>query len=288
MELPFSLSGGTFPGYKSTGTDIPKGGRNQDSLMGVIGDGYIVIAVNDGCSGNPEQHLQSELGALAGSQIVCSVFADIIESGQPLWETVTDEIVDQLSLIAVALSHGRKERLEHVVRKYLMFTSVVAVIGPEETTIATVGDGYYAINGGDLKRIGPYPDNQPPYLGYLLYPNNYPRELLTFQKQVQLPTADLQSLIMGSDGLGEVAASANKRLPGKSSLVGSLTSLLDNPRFFRGGKNPENGALVPWLRGLNSSVSRIVFNPGNGKPDIEYSAPLIEDDYTCVLVKRTL
>src|SRR5205807_1514147 len=113
-------------------------------------------------------------------------------------ERVRLDVLAQLRVLARAMGG----RFSQTVADYFLFTALGFVIGPRRTILFGIGDGLVGLNG-DVKTIVA-PDNAPPYLGYGLVPSSLADETLPFVVHASLPTADVQSLFVGTDGVGEV------------------------------------------------------------------------------------
>ena len=74
----------------------------------------------------------------------------------------------QACLVLERYNHGKMERIVH---EHFLFTIVAAAVADDEVAVWAIGDGAYTIAGRDLiacppRVLGPFADNQPPYLGY--------------------------------------------------------------------------------------------------------------------------
>lgn len=279
----FRVAAGTFPGYHHLGTTSVIGGRNQDSWGWAAGSGYLILSVHDGCSGKEEERLRSEFGSIGGAVIFPQVCAELLDQNAFSWESALALYVNRLQLIATGLVGNNIRKREELIRRYMMFTTVAALITPESTTVASLGDGYFAVNG-EFQRIGPFPGNKPPYVGYLLYDSHHPKDQLTFKVRAEIATHELDSLLIGSDGLGELAELADTSLPGKSRLVGAISQLWTDDLLFR-SPNPDDETFVPRFRAIQQSASKLR-RQGNTITDLDFFPPLIEDDFTAVVVRR--
>ena len=92
------------------------------------------------------------------------------------------------------------------VRDYLLFTVVGVAIEAQETVIFALGDGLAAVNGEVLQLS--FVDNKPPYLGYGLIPQALSDPALGrqgFSLLARCATADLNNLLLATDGLGDLS-----------------------------------------------------------------------------------
>ena len=111
---------------------------------------------------------------------------------------------------------------------------------------------------GERTQLGPFPNNEPPYLGYALLPGGLERgasERLSFEVHRSMAASEVQSLVLGTDGAVELEAIAER----------SLSQLWSDDRVF---KNSD------MVRRRLAVLNR---GPRNG---------LLSDDTTLVVVRR--
>src|SRR5206468_1221764 len=82
--------------------------------------------------------------------------------------------------------------------------------------------------------LGPFPDNAPPYLGYRLL--DQPGEALELALLRALPTQDVHTLLIGSDGVGDLVMACEATLPGGRERVGPIDQFFRKDVYFR---NPD-------------------------------------------------
>jgi hypothetical protein len=266
MQKSFSLASGTV-----AGADHVRAGRNnQDSRCIIHGKDFFVAVVCDGCSnmviktdnGEVAKPTRSEIGAALGSTLVAKLLADSVSiAGVPDWEgtrlKVIRAIADWLRPFYVE-DHPPTQ----LVQDFFLFTTVVSVVTPKKATFAAIGDGFMVVNGVPIK-MGPYPNNEPPYLAYgLMKPAD---ETFTFQVLCEIPTEDLENFLIGSDGCNYLSESEEKEIPNRGEKVGSVSRLWKEDRFF---DNPDmirrhltlvNGGIHSLGRGcLKDDITMIV------------------------------
>ncbi len=191
MNAPMELAGGSVTGRAHLNT----GRNNQDAFHYELADGLAVGVVCDGCGSSA----RSEVGAALGARLVAAAVLDAARSApDPDWCAVRARVLQTLGTLA----RGMGGPLERIVDEYLLFTVVGALVTPARTWVFSVGDGIYAVNG-DETRLGPFPRNEPPYLGYALL-GMYEAET---ELRVDGPwvTAEVESLLIGSDGAADLA-----------------------------------------------------------------------------------
>ena len=153
-------------------------------------------------------------------------------------------VVKRLRILAKELDTS----LSSAVNDYLLFTIVGALVTPQNAVFFSLGDGVIAIND-EVIPLGPFPDNAPPYLAYCLVDTKLQAEMLRFQVQRVLASEELNSFLIGSDGIEDLVRAANSKVPGKSEVVGPLCQFWKEDRFFT---NPD--MVRRRLAGLNRDV----------------------------------
>jgi len=185
--IPFEVAGGTVLGR----SHALAGRGNQDALFFEKDADTLVAVVADGCGSG----VHSEVGAHLGARLVGrALLAGNGASPEELLARARDAAL--ASLLPLVTAMGPTGR---VVTDYFLFTLVGAVVRPDETFVFTLGDGVFALNG-EARELS-YPDNRPPYLGYALSGSTLPDALLGFQLQARVPTRDVRSLVVGTDGV---------------------------------------------------------------------------------------
>jgi len=136
--------------------------NGQDAAATWVGDGAGAIVVCDGCGAGAS----SEVGARLGAQLVIGAIAARLARGErpsALWSGVRAQVTAVLGQLAEAMPGDRAA----VIHEHFLFTIVAAAVAGDEACVWAIGDGGYAF--GDLGRVrvlGPFADNQPPYLAY--------------------------------------------------------------------------------------------------------------------------
>jgi len=167
--------------------------------VGGGGTGVGAIVVCDGCGSGAS----SEVGARLGAQLVIAALAPRLAAGArpadpALWAAVRGEVAGVLARLVDAMPGDR----EQVVHEYFLFTIVAAAVAGTEVGVWAIGDGAYAIAGTGIlapspRVLGPFPDNQPPYLAY---------DLLDAAAPAHLETAHARTgtVLVATDGVAEL------------------------------------------------------------------------------------
>lgn len=278
----FEATGGSVIGRNHVGYgNVLTGKNNQDAALCLLFPDCLLAVVCDGCGSSPV----SEVGA----NLLAKFVARHARFGAPLLgddptpdrierflERVRLKTLHELSSLAGSCRLSGIDAVEFV-RDQLLATIVFAVITTRYTFIASIGDGVFAING-NLENIGPY-NNVPPYIAYALLDRQQamPEESFRFSLHALLPTEHLQSLMIGCDGVLDLVSAADKLIPGKNLLVGSINQFWEDDQYF---DNPV--ALERKLHRLNSEVHKI----NREKMALDTFTGLLPDDTTLVIFRR--
>ncbi len=190
--MSFEIAGGTVAGRAHALAGKP----NQDAYAWIEREEMLVAAVCDGCGSGAH----SEVGAKLGARLVTARLAERLSAGAALssvalWDELRDDVLGALRGVATAMGG----RLSEVVSEYFLFTVVGLAIAGERGCLFAAGDGIAAVDGAVI-RLGPFPRNEPPYLGYGLLDAEAPglRLLRSFA------SSEIQSLLVGTDGADEI------------------------------------------------------------------------------------
>lgn len=285
METVFEIAGGSV-----AGRDHVKAGKNGHDAYGwYLGSDCLVAVVTDGCGSGKH----SEVGAkLAVPLLINSIRYHLEHSlEQPLtsaletqfgeenptssfWERVRSDVLAQIRVLALAMGGS----FSRTVSDYFLFTVLGALITPVGTCLFSIGDGRIELNG-EVIPLGPFPDNEPPYLTYALVETSLSSQdpgALKFQTRV-IPTQELQTLLIATDGGNDLAASAGKHLPGKDELIGPLSQFLATDLFY---VNPDA------IRRRLMMANREIIRPDWGNQRMRKEVGHLPDDTTIVAIRR--
>lgn len=263
------------------------GKNNQDAYCCVISDNAIVAVVCDGCGS--EKH--SEVGAKIGAKLtVNSVlraikkFPDdsIISMGKYkerfldlFFERIKNDILDKIRILAGFM--GGDSFLQTLI-DYFLFTIVGTIITPKSSVVFALGDGVVIVNDEILK-IEPFFENRPPYLVYnaikpekLNYPISSEFKILRFA-----PTKEINSILIGTDGVTDLINSSRENLPGKNIPVGPISQFWGDDCYFK-----NHDMVRRKLAIMNKSSMKINW----GRSEIEKESGILSDDTTIIVVRR--
>ncbi len=132
--------------------------NGQDAVASWQGSGAAAVVVCDGCS----SAVSSEVGASFGARIAIRSLASRLAAGArvadpALWAALR---VDLAQMVA-----GLVERDAGLLEDCFLFTIVAGAVDHEHSVVWAIGDGAYSIAGAS-RQLGPFAENQPPYLAY--------------------------------------------------------------------------------------------------------------------------
>lgn len=273
MSQPlFEIAGGTVAGRDH----VRIGGNSHDAYAWSNRD-ITVAVVCDGCGSSDH----SEVGAKIGAKIVVDqvlrhyrtdpgafAYANIQNPGLG---QVKRSILTRIQSIAESMTGSFSEN----VSQYFLFTILGAILDPKEgkAYIFGCGDGLFYVN--DVPTTIPSPNNAPGYLSYNLVETNQKNPDLGVFWIGSLET--VKSVLLGTDGVGDLARAFDKPIPGRDEKIGSISQFWEKDGFF---KNPF--MIGHRLALINRSISRIDWEK---KALCEAHGPL-RDDTTLVAIRR--
>lgn len=285
MEKLFAISAGSIVGREHLGREgLLTGKNNQDAFDWLGGEKCLVGVVCDGCSEMEHSGFGAELGARV---FVKELFLELNRhTSEPDFNAV--------------LAHAQRRVISHLraatrtlavlesdftatVEDYLLFTVVGFMMTPKQTAIFSLGDGLFGIND-EVTRLGPFADNQPPYMGFHLYPSKPAQfDSIDIQIQKSLPTAEIEALFIGTDGCIELNEKAKELLPDGSGPIGPIQQFMKERRFA------ENPLAIPrYLRRVNSELARTrsVDSATGSTVQAQFVGGHLSDDTTLLVVQR--
>ena len=272
MKQHFEVAAGSILGRDH----LRVGKNNQDAFSWISREQATLAIVCDGCGSSAA----SEVGAQLGARLIIEAIAQQLEISDPVedtdfWRTLQQDVLDRLQAIVLSLGGQSWD----TIRDYLLFTILGGLITPNNTVVFGLGDGVFALNG-EVHTLGPFPDNAPPYLAYGLTPGEQigpGSDTLQLQVYRQIPTDTVQSLLLGSDGVADLMAVAERSRPGSTDTVGHLSQFWQCDRYFA---NPD--AVRRRLALINQEAIR----PDWQSRQLTRNVGLLPDDTTLVAIRR--
>ena len=283
MKRIFEVAGGTIIGRNHKETNK----NNQDAFFWEVKNEVIAAVVCDGCSAGKT----SEIGAKLSSKFIARLLtkktflfknrkmANCTGGEFPFWDWIRYDISLWLFDIAQKIGYS----LEAVIKDYFLFSIIGALITREETVLFSLGDGLIIVNG-EVIQIGPFPNNEPPYIAYNLIDSSFSTtnpELLTFQIHRLMLTRDIKSILIGSDGIADLIKKEKSIVPGKIEEVGPISQFWENNRYF---SNPD--MIRRKLALINRDHVKIIRDKQSMVSDIKRENGLLTDDTTFVVIRR--
>ena len=253
MTARFELAGGSVIGRDH----VRLGRNNQDAFCWSATPHATVAVVADGCGSGRYSEVGAQLGARLLVQAIRTRAAAFDElPAEEVLERARQDVLMQLGVLVDGMGGSTSQ----VVSDYWLFTSLGFALTPRSFVVFGVGDGVVAVNGRTC--VFTAPNNEPAYLGYGLARSSFDAAALRFTVHARGGCEDLESLLVGTDGAGELAAAS----------PGAMAELWEQDRYFA---NPYNVG-----RRL-TQLSRTATRP------IEGVAPIVlPDDTTLVVLRR--
>jgi len=278
----FEIANGQVIGRRHRQT----GKNNQDAMYWQADERALVGIVCDGCGSHPH----SEVGAQIGARIVAAEIARMLDvathpdaddawATPEIWENIRLNTLAHINRPVQALGDDRQQ----IICDYFLFTVVGFLITPMQTVLFSNGDGLVIINDKEIP-LGPFSGNAPPYFTYDLSDasvSSISQTDTAFKISGCIPTAALDRILIGTDGVIDLKNAEHKNLPGKATPVGPLRQFFDEDRFFQ---NPDQ--LRRRLTLINRDTVNYVRNGHSHIIEIKKSYGLLPDDTTIIAVRR--
>jgi hypothetical protein len=264
-DAHFEIAAGSVPGR----SHVIAGKPNQDAFAFSAGRAGAFAVVCDGCGSSAH----SEVGATIGARVLLARILAEVERGarvddEETWERVRREALQVLAQAARAMGG----RVEEVVSDLFLFTVIAVAIAGGRAVIVGIGDGFFAM-GGERVRIGPFPGNAPPYLGYGLLGDG-PR----FVIHRALEESAMGAVLIGTDGAADLDELEGRALPGAAhERIQPISHFWTEDRFFQ-----NRDAIRRALALMNRDACR----PSWAERRMQREAGLLDDDTTLLVIRR--
>lgn len=265
FDKHFEIAAGSVIGK----AHVALGKSNQDAYAVRAAAYGLCGVVCDGCGSGA----RSEVGAALGARIVSEQVLAEIEKGSSMrdpatWENIRLRTLDALSGIVRMMG----EPVARIVSEYFLFTIVGMALSAEGSFVFGIGDGVFAVNQ-DINKLGPFPGNAPPYLGYGLLGAGP-----SFSIHSTGSLDDFESALVGTDGAVDYVALEGTQVPGgRGETIRSLANFWQDDKYFA---NEDALRRTLWL--VNRDVTKPVWN----EKRIIKEPGLLEDDTTLVVVRK--
>jgi hypothetical protein len=210
------------------------GRNNQDYGTAIVDEKFAVGAVCDGCGST----MTSEVGATLCGQLAVEFLAfqmrgpynlseeeDVTLFLHQIYNFIRDRIINILGPF-----QSYDDIFLKLIQNNFLFTLVGFIMDKDYTIVFSIGDGYIRVNDEVLSIKEP--DNMPTYLAYSLTPE---RDKWDTEPKIRfwLPTEQIKSLIIATDGMDDFVRCAGVPLPGKiQEYAPTLEDILANDSYF--------------------------------------------------------
>lgn len=254
--------------------------NNQDSSSVAITNNCIIALVTDGCSASDQSTISSnEVGAKIGARVTSKILLQYAEQFNsipleevefsPMWERIRLEILGQI----ISLARNMGGSFTQTIRDYFLFTIVGTLMTKNYTVIFSIGDGVIVFNG-EIILIGPY--EKPPYISYSVLNTSIDPELSRFKIHHVVPNKEVETILIGTDGVKDLIKAEGKNLPGKPKKVGSISEFwMDDTCFANSDQIRRKLALV--------NVSPVTLGPDS---ELIRHQGLLPDDTTFCVIRK--
>jgi hypothetical protein len=158
--------------------------------------------VCDGCGSTP----YSQVGAYLTARFFAAETVRLIQQTEHHFEKcwseaaighISKQVFNSLDALISKLSSSTyaSREWQAQVEEFLLCTVTMVVVGPKETCIMNLGDGFAAIND-DIPCKQHYPNNAPPYFGYGIMKG----EVTPLHLTAHVETSKVNRIVIGTDG----------------------------------------------------------------------------------------
>ena len=266
----FRIAGGSVPGTDHTKPGQPGWTNSQDAYTWRQDEDLLVAVICDGCGSTPHAEVGAKIGAQLVARYLFEALHDNLSPIPDMLQDVRSAVVAELVRLADAMTGYFSSSVEQIVLDHFLFTIMGVAMNPEETAVFSLGDGVYAVNG-EVHIVEPHQGNAPPYIGNLTRKRQNDRPVSEFILHKVLPTNAVGSILIGSDGVGDIIKAEHLGLPGKTEVLGPLEQFWTQDRFVT---NPD------MIRRRLAVANR------EWAEDGQIHHGLLHDDTTLVVIRR--
>ncbi|OGZ96376.1 MAG: hypothetical protein A2847_01010 [Candidatus Sungbacteria bacterium RIFCSPHIGHO2_01_FULL_50_25] len=214
----------------------PFGWKNNQDSFAIESVSYaLALVVTDGCGSEAKSETGAHIGARLVAHAMIHAAASALSTRDYPWaeETafrteVREIVLREIKRIASAMG----EDLRQMIFDHFLFTVNAVLVTRWMTMMMSIGDGVAYLNGAALA-LGQFESNAPPYLGYTaLKPEGDFDPANAFKVNAFIPTAEVRSILIGTDGVDYLIAAEHETLPGKSDFVGPISQFWEEDRYF--------------------------------------------------------
>lgn len=313
--MTFNIVGASIPGSSHLGQGVILLGRNNQDAFSIYprlgedriwrpGEKPLIGLVSDGVSSCITSEVGSQLAVRIVSAKLASEFSRVqivlkarLEGGSPIdkdplplafWRRFDANAYAPFSALLTMLSTSDAEFRQNM-RELFIFTTL-GILHTEEFGSWVFGprgsDGVFAVNG-EVTVLKPQSGNKPISPIYRFVPNefqNQPELMDTIVHRYFLP-GELQSFLIGTDGVEHLIKAEGKKIPGRKEKVRPLDDFWNDPEFL------VDDTLLLYLRQLNTQWPKVMRPSDEQKAAGKECRLVIEprlllDDTTVIIGRR--
>ena len=273
MKELFEVAAGSIAGRNHRRIGL----NNQDAYYGFSSSEATLAVVCDGCGSGAHSEVGAKIGARLVVEAIRRSLSHQSEESPPdsaFLEEVRQEVLVRLQSLAIAMGGDGYSVSKKIIHNYFLFTIIGALLTPRGAIVFSKGDGAIVVNGKPLF-LGPFPGNAPPYLAYELLspsPNRW-----QFQVHHQLAIDEVDSILIGTDGIIDLMAISEQNFPGKPDRIGAIEQFWEQDRFF---KNPD------LVRRQLYAIAREVPKMDWKNRQVHKEVGFLPDDTTLMVIRR--
>jgi hypothetical protein len=229
MLVPMKQGFNTASGSVIGTLHVQDGKNNQDALHIERTEDVLVAVVCDGCSTGVGESSHNEIGAQLGARVTTSAILDSMRYlGKLDWVNVKNRVVDDLKRALTLLHVSGSER--DVVLDHLLFTTVALVMTDETTEVGAIGDGVVIVNGERIQ-LRTVVGGAPTYVAYNIGSSSMSSSQLGYEVVFSRPTSEIDSFLIGSDGVEDFIKATDAMVPGLAMPIGPVSQFWDGDFF---------------------------------------------------------
>lgn len=235
MQIQYGVGSVTGSRHRIDGInrqDFYKLIRTPDRFVFVMTDGMSLID-----TGQEFLPTNSEYGAIFGANIISKATYDLslqvrsrefdVYKSRPFWDRLEEDVLAHMRTNALLFGGNFQE----TILKFFMFTTLGVIIAPNISVFFAIGDGNFFVNDERI-HLGPFKDNRPPFLAHRFVPPEINSAPVHFNVCKIIPTKDLKTFFVGTDGTDYIIDNEKMPLPGRKDLVGNINQFWKDDRFF--------------------------------------------------------
>ncbi|MDR0859827.1 MAG: protein phosphatase 2C domain-containing protein [Candidatus Peribacteria bacterium] len=274
----FEIAGASVPGT----SHAKRGMNNQDHFTWLRTDDFIIAVVSDGCGSTKYSEVGSRLLSTIFTNYLAKrleqskgVAGEILFQSERWWDELSQDVLARIRIIAQDMGNPWLQ----YIKDYFLATLVGVIVRKDTTCVFSCGDGVFAVNG-NLQEIGPFEGNKPPYLAYHLLGKelvDMDPSLLGIQRYGYWPTEEIHSLLIGTDGVGDLCKLENVPFPAQEKLIGKIDQFWSEEIYFT---NPQ------WMQNVLTTINTEKRKPVWAEKNIARYPGLLKDDTTLLTLRK--